>query len=54
LLGIWGNNFQIVLCTEREESVSGAAPGMDASKCGTNASVLLNELDAMIEIAATE
>jgi hypothetical protein len=43
-----------VLFTEREESVSGAAPGMDASKRGTNASVLLNELDAMIEIAATE
>jgi hypothetical protein len=54
LLWIWGNDFQIVFFTEREKSVSRPASGMDASERGPNASVFLNELDATIEIAATE
>ncbi len=53
LLRIECDDFEIVFFAEGEESVAGAASGMDAAECGTDAGVFFDEIDAAIEIAAT-
>ena len=54
LLGVRRHDFQVAALAEREERVAGAAAGMHSAKRGADASVLLEEIDAAIEIAAAE
>ena len=51
---IGSDDFQIVLFAKGEKSVARAASRMDAAKCGADAGVLLDKVDAAIEIAAAE
>lgn len=54
LPGIGSDDFQIVLFSEREESVARSASGMHSSEHGANARVFFDEADAAIESAAAE
>jgi hypothetical protein len=62
LLRIGGDDFKVPTgvelhagrLAEREQSVACAASGMDAAECGWNTGALFDELDAAIEIVATE
>jgi hypothetical protein len=62
LLRIRGNNLKVAAwaeffagrLAEREESVARPTPGVNASEHGAHADAFLHEVDALIEIAATE
>src|SRR4029077_17785546 len=54
LLWVRRNDFEIAAFAEREECVASAAAGMDAARCGADASALLDEVDAEVEVIAAE
>ena len=54
LLRVGSDNFKIAALAESKESVLGAASGMHAAKGCTDASVLLNEIDAVPQVTATQ
>jgi hypothetical protein len=54
LLGVGRNDFEIAAFAEREECVASAAAGMDTAHCGADASALLDEVHAVVEVIAAE
>jgi len=54
LRGIGSDDFQIATLTERKESISRAAAGVNAAEGGTHAGGLFDEFDAAVEIIAAE
>ena len=53
LLRIGRDDFEIVICAEREQRVARARAGMDSTERGANAGALFDKLDACVEVGAS-
>ena len=54
LLEVGGDDFKISSCPKREKGILRAASWVDAAKRSTNARSLLDESDALVEIATAQ
>ena len=50
LVGIEGNDFQVLTRTERQQRIVGAAAGVAATKAGAHAGLSLESLDALRQV----